>query len=245
MIKDTYRRAIVTGASSGIGKSIMEALRGEGLEVHAVALPGPELEAAARQAGATPHGFDVSDTAAVEKLLASCEADVLVNNAGILGAYKPVQTYTREDVDRLIAVNLSQAIHFARVALPGMIARKRGHIVFLGSIAGRIPGGGYSVYAATKAGILAFAEGVRWDVLGTGVRTTVLIPGRVQTHIYDQHFGGHEAAHRALYEAIRPVQPEDIARATLAALAMPLHVDVTTMEIMPTEQVFGGSRTAG
>jgi NADP-dependent 3-hydroxy acid dehydrogenase YdfG len=128
------------------------------------------------------------------------------------------------------------------VALPGMIARRRGHIVFLGSIAGRIAGGGYAVYGATKAGILAFSEALRWDLLGTGLRSTVIVPGRVETHIYDQHFGDHAAAHKALYEGLRAIQPADIARVLLSALDMPAHVDVTIMEVMPTQQVFGGSK---
>ncbi len=239
-----YKSALVTGASSGIGLAIAERLRAAGLEVHAVALPDSGLEAHAKRIGATPHAMDVADTAAVERLVASVEPDILVNNAGILGAYTPLQDVPREAVDRLIAINLSQAIHFTRAALPGMIARKRGHILFTGSIAGRIASRGLAVYAATKAGILAFAEGIRWDVLGSGIRTAVLVPGRVETNIYDTHFGGHDKAGDALYKDFEAIQPQDMAQLVMAVLGMPVHVDVSVVEVMPTAQVFGGSQVA-
>lgn len=239
-----YKRALVTGASSGIGLAIAERFRTDGLEVHAVALPNSGLEDHAQRMGAIPHAMDVADTGAVEKLVASVEPDILVNNAGILGAFTPLQSVSREAVDRLIAINLTQAVHFTRAALPGMIARKRGHVLFTGSVAGRVANRGLAVYAATKAGILAFAEGIRWDVLGSGVRTTVLVPGRVETHIYDEHFGTHGKANEALYQDFAAIQPVDMAALVSAIVAMPRHVDVSIMEVMPTGQVFGGSQVA-
>lgn len=239
-----YRRALVTGASSGIGLAVAEAFARDRLEVHAVALPNSGLEEHARSMGAVPHAMDVADTAAVEQLVAAIQPDILVNNAGILGAFTPLQNVSREAVDRLLAINLAQAIHFTRAALPGMIERNRGHILFTGSIAGRVANRGLAVYAATKAGILAFAEGIRWDVLGSGVRTTVLVPGRVETHIYDNHFGTHGKASEALYRDFAALQPADMARLVSAVVAMPAHVDVSVIEVMPTGQVFGGSQVA-
>lgn len=238
------QRALVTGASSGIGLAVAEALVKAGHEVHAVALPGSGVEARARDMGATAHALDVTATAEAVALVERIAPHILVNNAGILGAFRDLQDTPHADLDRLIATNLSQIVHCTRAALPAMIARRSGHVFFLGSIAGRVAGRGLSTYAATKAAILAFAEGLRWDVLGTGVRTTVLVPGRVETHIYDRHFGGHDAARKALYTGILPIQPADMARAVLFALDMPDNVDVTVMEIMPTGQVFGGSKTA-
>jgi NADP-dependent 3-hydroxy acid dehydrogenase YdfG len=239
-----YERALVTGASSGIGLAIAERLAAAGLEVHAVALPESGLEVHAKRMGAIPHAMDVADTAAIERLVGEVQPDVLVNNAGILGAFQPLQTATRHSVDQLIAVNLAQAIHFTRTALPGMVERRRGHIFFTGSIAGRVANKGLAVYSATKAGILAFAECIRWDVLGSGVRTTVLVPGRVQTHIYDQHFGSHAKAGEALYEDFDALQPADLAQLLDPVLDLPAHVDVSVVEVMPTGQVFGGSQFA-
>ena len=188
--------------------------------------------------------MDVADTPTVERLVNEVQPDVLVNNAGILGAFQPLQTTSRDAVDRLIAINLAQAIHFTRAALPGMVERRFGHVVFTGSIAGRIANKGLAVYSATKAGIMAFAECIRWDVLGSGVRTTVLVPGRVQTHIYDQHFGSHEKAGEALYTGFDAIQPADVAQLLRVILEMPPHVDVSVVEVMPTGQAFGGSQIA-
>lgn len=244
MPNSRYERALVTGASSGIGLAIAERLAGAGLEVHAVALPESGLEIHAKRMGAIPHAMDVADTAAIERLVGEVQPDVLVNNAGILGAFQPLQAVSRQAVDQLIAINLAQAIHFTRAALPGMVERRRGHIFFTGSIAGRVASKGLAVYAATKAGILAFAEGIRWDVLGSGVRTTVLVPGRVETHIYDQHFGGHEKAGVALYQDFDALQPADLAQLLDTVLDLPAHVDVSVVEVMPTGQVFGGSQFA-
>jgi NADP-dependent 3-hydroxy acid dehydrogenase YdfG len=239
-----YRRALVTGASSGIGLAIAESLRGAGMEVHASALPDSGLEAAAHRLGAIPHALDLTAPGAAERLIAASDPDIVINNAGILGPYGPLERASPADIDRLIATNLNQAVHLTRAALPALLARKLGHIVFTGSIAGRIPGAGYAVYAATKAGILAFADGLRWDLLGSGVRTTVLVPGRVETHIYDRHFGNHANARTALYEGVEAVQPADVARIVISALDMPRHVDMTIVEVMPTDQVFGGSQIA-
>lgn len=240
----TYNTALVTGASSGIGLAVAESFRAAKLAVHAVALPDSGLETHAKRIGATAHAMDVADTAAVEQLVEKVQPDILVNNAGILGEFRPLQTVPREAVDRLIAINLAQAIHFTRAALPHMIERKRGHIVFTGSIAGRIASKGLAVYSATKAGILAFSEGIRWDVLGTGVRSTVLVPGRVETNIYDQHFGGHGKAEDALYRDFDSIQPADMAQLVMAVIGMPAHVDVSIVEVMPTGQAFGGSQIA-
>ncbi|MEZ5925206.1 MAG: SDR family oxidoreductase [Hyphomicrobiaceae bacterium] len=239
-----YRTALVTGASSGIGLAIAEDLSTTGLKVHAVALPETGLEAHAGRMGAIPHAMDVADTDRIEALIAEVAPDVLINNAGILGAFAPLQSVSREAVDRLIAINLSQAVHFTRAALPAMIERKRGHIVFTGSIAGRINSRGLAVYSATKAGVQAFAEGIRWDVLGTGIRVTVLVPGRVETRIYDSHFGSRDKAEAALYTDFNAIQPTDMARLVRSVLEMPAHVDVSVVEVMPTGQVFGGSQIA-
>lgn len=242
-VKD-YQCVLITGASSGIGLAIARDLAAAGLEVHAVALPATGLEERMREIGAKAHVLDVTATAEVARLVETVQPDVLVNNAGVLGAFAPLQVVAHADIDRLIAVNLSQIVHCTRAALPGMIARGRGHVIFTGSIAGRIAGPGYATYGATKAAVLAFAEGLRWDVLGSGVRTTVLVPGRVETHIYDEHFGGHDAARKALYSGIQSIQPADMARTVRFALDMPAHVDVTVIEVMPAGQVFGGSQTA-
>ena len=143
--------------------------------------------------------------------------------------------------DLLVDVNLRAALHVTRLVLPGMLARDRGHLVFMGSISGRHPGPNAAVYAATKAAIHSFAEGLRNDLHGTSIRVTVLMPGRVETSLYDGAFGDHEKAAATLYEGFEAVQPADVARVVLAAVESPAYVDLTAIEILPTKQVFGGS----
>jgi NADP-dependent 3-hydroxy acid dehydrogenase YdfG len=100
------------------------------------------------------------------------------------------------------------------------------------------------VYAATKAALAAFADGLRMDLFGTALRVTVLAPGRVETNLYDDTLGGHDAAVTKLYSGAKAIQTTDIAALVGMALDMPPHVDVTRLEVMPTAQVFGGSAIA-
>ena len=236
--------ALVTGASRGIGEAVVRAFRARGDEVHALALDDDDLRRVAEETGAIPHGLDVRDTAALEAALGDIPFDVVVNNAGVLPQLTSFATSSRQAVDLLVDVNLRAGLHVARIVLPGMLARDRGDLVFLGSMAGRHPTPNTAAYGATKAGLAAFAEGLRHDLLGSSVRVTVLMPGRVETRLYDAIFDGHEAAARALYDDFDAVQPEDIAAVICAALDLPRRVDLTTIEVLPTKQVFGGSSIA-
>ncbi|HEV8403951.1 MAG TPA: SDR family oxidoreductase [Candidatus Limnocylindrales bacterium] len=236
--------ALVTGASRGIGEGIVRALRARDLEVHALALDDDDLQRVAAETGAIAHGIDIRDTAALEAAIADVPFDLVINNAGVLPELRPFQDNTAHAIDLLVDVNLRSALHVTRLVLPGMIARDRGHIFYLGSIAGRHPTPNTAVYAATKAALHAFAEGLRADLLGSAIRVTVLLPGRVQTRLYDGVFGDNRAASAALYDGFEAVQPSDIAAVIETAIDLPPHVDLTAIEILPTGQVFGGSRVA-
>ena len=167
-----------------------------------------------------------------------------MNNAGVLPQLGPFQMSSAEAIDLLVDVNLRAALHVTRLILPGMVERDRGHLFFLGSVAGRHPTPKSSVYAGTKAALHAFAEGLRADLLGANIRVTVLMPGRVQTRLYDGIFGGNAEATAALYDDFEAVQPDDVAAVIGHALDLPANVDLTAIEIVPTKQVFGGSTIA-
>ena len=167
-----------------------------------------------------------------------------MNNAGVLPQLEPFASNTADAIDLLVDVNLRAALHVTRLVLPGMIARDRGHLFFLGSMAGRHPTPKSAVYAGTKAALHAFADGLRGDLLGANIRVTVLMPGRVQTRLYDDIFGGNAEATTALYEAFDAVQPADVAAVIAHAIDLPPNVDLTAIEILPTKQVFGGSTIA-
>jgi NADP-dependent 3-hydroxy acid dehydrogenase YdfG len=209
------------------------------MHVHALALPDAALEELRSLDGVTVHGIDVRDTAALTAALSGLDVDVLVNNAGIIGDLQPAQRSTTDVADALIDINLRAAVHSTLSVLPGMVDRNRGHVVFTGSIAGTRPTANSAIYSATKAGLNAFADGLRMDLHGAAVRVTVLVPGRVETNLYDEAMGGHDAAVSRLYSGATAIQPADIAALVGIALTMPAHVDVTRLEVVPTVQVFG------
>jgi NADP-dependent 3-hydroxy acid dehydrogenase YdfG len=240
----TGTTALVTGASRGIGEGVVRALRARGYDVHALALNDDDLWRVAAETGAIGHGVDIRDATALEAEIGNVPFDIVVNNAGVLPELLPFQDGAAASIDLLVDVNLRSALHVTRLVLPGMIARDRGHLFFLGSIAGKHPTPNTAVYGATKAALHAFAEGLRHDLLGSAIRVTVLMPGRVQTRLYDGIFGDNDAATAALYEGFEAVQPADVAAVIEAALDLPPNVDLTTIEILPTNQVFGGSRIA-
>ena len=236
--------ALVTGASHGIGEAVVRSFRARDMDVHALALADDDLTRVAAETGAQAHGLDLRNTAALESAIGDTAFDVVVNNAGVLPQLQPFAQNSAETIDLLIDINLRAALHVTRLVLPGMIERDRGHIFFTGSISGKHPGPNVAAYAATKAALHAFAEGLRCDLLGSNIRVTVLMPGRVQTRLYDGIFGGAENAVTALYDGFDAVQPADIASVINTALDLPLNVDLTTIEILPTKQIFGGSSIA-
>ena len=236
-----YSTAAVTGASGGIGRAIAAELVRLGMHVHALALDDAALDTMRGLDGVTVHGLDVRDTEALGRVLSDLDIDVLVNNAGIIGDLQPAQLSDTAVADALIDINLRAAVHTTLALLPGMVRRNRGHIVFTGSIAGTRPTANSALYSATKAALNAFADGLRLDLHGTAVRVTLLAPGRVETNLYDEAMGGHDIAIDRLYTGATAIQPSDIAALVGIALAMPSHVDVTRLEVVPTGQVFGGS----
>lgn len=238
-----YRTALVTGASSGLGRAIAERLASEGLEVHTVARNGDALAELAAKSGCIAHVLDVRDTAALENLLVGLAVDVLVNNAGVSRAGN-ILSGGAGDVDEQIDVNLRAALHLARLTLPGMVARDRGHIINITSIAGHYEFDGHTVYHATKAAMHTVSRQLRVDAYGHNVRVTEISPGRVATDIFAKvHKLDPEVARKKFLDDYDLPTPSDIADAVAYALATPRHVNVGLIEIMPTLQVPGGLRT--
>jgi NADP-dependent 3-hydroxy acid dehydrogenase YdfG len=243
-VTTTATSALVTGASRGIGRAIVQALRARGMTVHALALDDDELRDLVAETGAIPIGLDIRDVAALETALAGREFDVVVNNAGVLPQLQPFVANASAAIDLVVDVNLRAVLHVTRLVLPIMVANDRGHLFYVGSIGGRHPSPNTAVYAATKAAVHAFAEGLRCDLLGSSIRVSVLMPGRVETALYDGVFGDHGQAAAVLYDGFEAVQPEDVAAVLLTAMDLPPNVDLTAIEVVPTKQVFGGSTIA-
>lgn len=244
----TYRRALITGASSGIGAATARALAARGLDLLLIARRADRL-AAMREAlraefkvDVKIEALDVRDAESVRRLVeagALDGVDVLVNNAGLARGVEKVQDGRLADWDAMIDTNIKGLLYLSRAALPGMIAAKRGHVVNIGSVAGRwvYPGG--AVYCATKFAVRALSEGMRMDLLGTPVRVTNIEPGMVETEFSEVRLGDVAQA-KAVYEGMTPLTAVDIADAVVWCLAAPAHVNVQELVVFPTAQAAVG-----
>lgn len=232
--------ALVTGASSGIGAAVVRAFAAAGMAVTAVARRADRLEALAAETGARIIAADVTDGAAVAGL-AACEADILVNNAGIGAAIDGMLAADPDEIARTLDTNVRALALVTRAVAPGMVARGRGHVVNIGSVAALYPNLS-AIYGASKAAVHMFSQNLRIELRGTGVRVSVIAPGRVTTEFYDAAIP--DPARRASLKetGIRELTPEDVAAAVLYAVEAPAHVNVSLVELQPVEQTFGGAR---
>ncbi len=162
------------------------------------------------------------------------EVDVLVNNAGGALGLDPAQSADLEDWETMIDANVKGVVYCTRFLLPGMVARNRGHIVNLGSVAAEFPYPGGNVYGATKAFVHQFSYGLRADVFGTNVRVTDIQPGLCKTEFSEVRFKGDKKRAEAVYEGTEPLTADDIADAIHWCVTRPAHVNVNAMQMMPT-----------
>ncbi|EWY36193.1 oxidoreductase [Skermanella stibiiresistens SB22] len=238
-----YKTALVTGASSGIGAAVVERFRREGLEVHALARGAAALADLAERTGCVAHAIDVTDTAALARLAGEVEFDILVNNAGV-DRPKSFLNADDGDIDLLIDVNLRAVLHLCRLIVPGMVARDRGHVVNISSIAGAYNFGGNSTYHATKAAVSMLSRQLRVDAFSRRVRVTEICPGRVATDIFAHVHGDSPEIRERFLDGFELPEANDIAEAIAFAVAAPVAVNIGHMEITPTLQVPGGLSTA-
>jgi NADP-dependent 3-hydroxy acid dehydrogenase YdfG len=225
-----------------MGAAIVERFRREGLEVHAIARNADRLNELAERTGCIPHAIDVRDLAALTKLTQEVPFDIVVNNAGI-STKGSILDAGADDIDLQVEVNLQAVLHIVRLTMPGMVERDRGHIVNISSIAGIYNFNGNSIYSATKAGIHALSRQLRVDATGRRVRVTEICPGRVATDIFGHVHGDIEEARKKFIDGFELPLPSDIADAIAFAIAAPLAVNISNMEILPTLQVPGGLTT--
>ncbi|MCF1464323.1 SDR family oxidoreductase [Agrobacterium vitis] len=238
-----YKTALVTGASSGIGAAIVERLCAENIEVHAVARSGDLLKQLADKTGCIAHVIDVTDRAALSELTSKIPFDILVNNAGVDRPKKFLEA-EEGDIDLLVDVNLRAVLHLCRMVVPGMVARDRGHVINISSIAAQYNFGGNSSYHATKAGVSMLSNQLRIDAFGKRVRVTEICPGRVATDIFTHVHGDDPSVRERFIDGFELPQASDIADAIAFAIAAPIAVNIGHMEITPTLQVMGGLQTA-
>jgi 3-hydroxy acid dehydrogenase / malonic semialdehyde reductase len=238
---------LVTGASSGIGAATAVEFARHGAKLLLCARRLEKLQAMdaeLRDAGAPDvYSFqlDVRDRAAVTAALGGLpEAwrgiDVLVNNAGLSRGLTKMYEDDIDNWDEMIDTNVKGLLYVTRAVAPGMVARDRGHVINLGSIAGHAayPNGG--VYCATKAAERFLSDGLRIDVNGTAVRVTSIDPGMVETEFSKVRFRGDAERAAKTYANIDPLTAEDIAEAIVWAATRPAHVTIQTVVLCPTAQ---------
>jgi 3-oxoacyl-[acyl-carrier protein] reductase len=216
--------AVVTGASRGIGRAIAVRLA-ETHHVVAIARNGAKLEQLAeeiesRGGACSVQPLDLADVSAIERQLHGLEADVLVNNAGVI-TKKPVLRLTPDEWQEMIDVNVSALFHVTRQLLPGMIDRGHGHIINIASIAGRSAFPGGTGYVATKHAVLGFSESLMLEVRDAGVKVSVVMPGSVATDMKvsdstDQSW---------------MLKPEDVANVVAQIVSMPGHALTYQVEV--------------
>lgn len=221
----TGRRVVVTGASRGIGARMARRFAAHGAEVVLVARSREPIEELAREIGGVAHPADLADHSVVHGLLPALEADgpidVLVNNAGV-GLARGVCAITPEQARLVYEVNLIAPSELSRQAAASMLTRSRGRIVNVSSISACVTGPGMSVYAASKAGLTQFTEGLRLDLRGSGVGVTLVEIGPVTTEMIDE-FDAHPPTKAIMdrfkrMRAIADLDADDVAKAIVDAV---------------------------
>jgi 3-hydroxy acid dehydrogenase / malonic semialdehyde reductase len=239
--------AFVTGASSGLGEAIARRFAGAGARVVATARRVDRLTRLVDEFGEDlifSSALDVRDRVAIEHLVASlppnfAAIDVLVNNAGLALGLEGAAEADLENWERMIDTNCTGLVYVTRALLPGMVKRRRGHVVNMGSIAGTYPYPGGNVYGATKAFVHQFSLGLRADLHGTGVRVTSIEPGLIGgTEFSEVRFAGDAKRAAGVYAGTQPLTPEDIAATVEWVTSQPAHVNVNVLELMPVVQSF-------
>ena len=236
--------ALITGASSGIGEATAEALAVDKFNLILVARRKDRLTAIAQRIGEKYNvdveiaAADISSSSKVDQLAkqyAKKSITVLVNNAGLAKGIEKMYEAKVADWDVMIDTNVKGLLYMTRAFLPGMMERGHGHIVNLGSVAGRwtYPGGG--IYCATKFAVRALSEGLRMDLLGTPIRVTNIEPGMVETEFSEVRLGDRERA-KSIYKGLKPLSPGDVADSIAWCVSRPAHVNVQELVLFPTAQ---------
>ncbi|SFG79062.1 3-hydroxy acid dehydrogenase / malonic semialdehyde reductase [Duganella sp. CF458] len=236
---------LVTGATAGFGAAMARVFVKNGHKVIAAGRRAERLEALAAELGLNllPLKLDVTDKGAIQAALASLpadwkEIDVLINNAGLALGIKGAHEADLEDWETMIATNCTGLVTITRALLPGMVERGRGTIINLGSVAGAYPYPGGNVYGATKAFVEQFTLNLRADLIGTGVRATNIAPGLCGGTEFSNVRLKDDAAAAKVYEGTTPLTADDIANTAFWIATLPQHINVNSIELMPTCQGF-------
>ena len=243
---------LITGATSGFGEATARRFASEGWRVIITGRRKERLEALRKELEGLhgtvegppiihPLHFDVRDNAAVAAAIGSLpeewkSIDVLVNNAGLAAGFDPIQDGSLDDWNRMLDTNVKGLLHVSRAVIPGMISRGRGHIINIGSTAGKevYPKG--NVYCASKHAVDALTKAFRQDLLPHGIKVTQIAPGMAETEFSVVRFAGDAARAKQVYAGVQPLTGEDIANLVWFAANLPAHVCINDLVVTPTAQ---------
>ncbi len=240
------KTALITGASSGFGRATAIRLAAAGYQLVLGARRLEALEAlAAELAVPVRYGaLDLRSADAIEAFFAALPEDfqtidLLVNNAGLALGLQSFEATDSQDWLCMIETNITGLLRVTHRVLPGMVERNRGQIINIGSTAGNWPYPGSNVYGASKAFVQNFSRGLRADLLGRNIRVTNIEPGMAETEFSTVRFKGDQTRADSLYADTQPLRAEDIAEMIGWLATLPPHVNVNTLEVMPTCQAWG------
>ncbi|WP_282041897.1 SDR family NAD(P)-dependent oxidoreductase [Winogradskyella flava] len=236
--------ALITGATSGIGKATAEAFAKHGINLVLCGRRQQRLDsiekALSKQTDVHTLNFDVRDREKTLEVIASLpkefqDIDILINNAGNAHGLDPIQTGSLDDWDAMMDINVKGLLYVSKAIIPGMTERKAGHIINIGSSAGKevYPKG--NVYCGSKHAVLAITEGMRIDLNPFGIKVTAINPGLVETEFSEVRFKGGKQA-EGVYKGYKALQAEDVAEVIYFAVSRPAHVNIADVLMFCTAQ---------
>ena len=238
---------LITGATSGFGEACTQRFVKEGWRLVLVARRNERLKALQQRLGGETSvhivTLDVRNREAVMNELSNLpekfsDVDVLVNSAGLAQGLEAAYEADVSDWDTMVDTNIKGLMYCTRAVLPGMVARNRGHIVNIGSVAGDWPYPGGNVYGATKAFVKQFSLNLRADLFGTPIRITKIEPGLAETEFSVVRFKGDGEKAAKVYEGTQPLTAEDIAEMIYWVASLPAHININRLEVMPVCQTW-------
>jgi len=241
---------LVTGATAGFGEATARRFLANGHKVVAVGRRVERLAAlknslpAEQQKKLLTMMVDVCDSAQVDSLASALPVEfskvtVLVNNAGLALGLEPAHKAFLSDWDRMIDTNIKGLVHMSRAFLPGMVERKCGHVINIGSVAANYPYPGGNAYGGTKAFVKQFSLNLRADLIGTPVRVTCIEPGMCAgTEFSNVRFKGDDAKAEKVYTGVQALSADDVAETIYWSATLPSHMNINVLEVMPIQQSF-------
>lgn len=238
---------LITGASGDFGKAFARRFSALGCKLILHGRDAQKISALQQDLGGAtfPLIFDITDKDAMKKALDGIpddfkNIDLLINNAGLALGLDKAHEANLDDWEQMVHVDVLGLIRMTRFIIEGMAARKKGHIINIGSTAGTYPYAGGNVYGAAKAFVKQFSLSLRSDLVGTNIRVTNMEPAQVETQFSTVRFKGDEARAASVYANTQSLTAEDVAEAVTWAATLPPHVNINRLELMPTMQYFAG-----